>query len=335
VNKAVLTLVTISIAMSCGHAKAQQDCRALNNNMERLACYDRASGYAAQSATPSDTPTDAQPSDTSPAKSTPDEPSWLKYFQVRDQGTANQAGKDPATFSASRNKGEDVSLIQAAVIWSGPPLNAAGWQPFGSVAINRNTLSKSATDVRSGAMGLTGTIFDYYESGFAIWATLSGSAREDQLKRTASNTVTSDNYVVIRGLDSGIPFKADSNEFNFFPRIGLQYEDQHEVASGSAPGTYHAYFWGARASFWPGRLSDRVQITGTYLRFHDFSTSNGLAERHDSYAKLSIDYYLLDPLAENAWLQPVIGIEREVGDNPITGSLGNNRTTLAFKLKIN
>jgi hypothetical protein len=324
----VLPLLTMATA-SClyGTASGQESCRLIADDQARLACYDKANNAPAAS-----TAVDTSTPSSSAKEVTSEKPAVLKHFVVRDQGTWNNVGSDPAVFSVSRNKGQDASLIKAAVIWTGNAFNDYGWQPFASAAINRNTLKSSATDVHSANIGITGSVFDFTR-GFAIWSTFNGSAREDIKKDTASNVITFDNYVVIPFLVK--PSLADSSSFSLFPRVGLQYEDQYRVAAGSQSGTYRGTFWGARGTFSPAHLEGRVQFQAVYQRYHDISVSSDHQQRNNGYTKLTIDYYLYDPSDETIWFKPAIGLVREVGSDPLTASLRNNLTSLAFKIKLN
>jgi len=311
---------------SSGESFAQTSCRSITDDQTRLACYDKVNG----------TPTGNNAAEVSTVPAAPaqksGEPSWLKHFAVRDQGTWNNIGTDPATVSVSRNKGQDASLIKAAVIWTGNTFNDYGWQPFASAAVNRNTLKSSATDVHSANAGITGSVFDFSQ-GFAVWSTLSGSAREDIKKDTASNTATFDNYLAIPAFVH--PAETGGSAFSLFPRVGLQYEDQYRVAPGSHTGTYKGSFWGGRGVFTPGQLGGRLQFQAVYQHYHDFSVSSDVEQRTNSYTKLSVDYDLYDPTDETSWFKPVIGLSREVGSDPLVGSLRNNITSLALKLKVN
>jgi hypothetical protein len=189
--------------------------------------------------------------------------------------------------------------------------------------------------VRAVTVGTTGAILDYYETHFAFWPTLSVSARQDNKLHTSGSTALLDIYVVIRGLADGIPFRPGSHEFRFFPRFGGQVEDQRKVAQGSVAGAFTGYFGGVNLVYWPGVISDRIQLSASAQRFRDSSAPTGASERRMNYSKAGVDFYLYDQNDKTSWIQPILGIDREVGSDPITGTFGANRTTIGLKLKIN
>jgi hypothetical protein len=296
---------------------AEKDCTAIGDDKDRLACYDKNSGVTPKAADERTRP-----------------PVWAQRISVRNKGTLNNLGKDPAAFAFTRKDGEEAMQAQAALVVLGPAAES-GWQSFAAAAINRDTLAKTKTDVRTVSGGVSGTLINYLDHGFALWPTLSVSQQTDLQAKTESTLGTIDTYVPIKGLADGIPFESGSNEFRLFPRFGYQFEDRHRVKEGDVAGSLQGYYGGIRFEFWPGKFSSRIQLTALGQIYRDSWVDEGLSKRTLRYSKLSIDYYFYDPNDKDAWFTPILGIEREVGDDPVFGVVGANRTQLSFKIKIN
>lgn len=300
-------------------AFAQTDCVNIADDKERLDCFDKANGVVKP---PQETKFQNRPS------------VWAQRIKIRSDGAWDNLGKDPAVLSMSSVNGEDASQIKAAMVVLGPA-SSNGWQPFGSFGVNRDTLTKSKSDIRTLTAGISGTIFDYLASGFSLWSTPSLSGRENIVDHTASTVLRLDNYVAIKGLADGIPFSVGKNDFRLLPRFGFQSEDQRKVKAGSISGRAQGAFLGFRFDYWPGQISQQVQLTALSQFYRDSSIDAGMTKRSTKYHKISMDYYFYDQNDKNAWFQPALGIGREVGEDPVFGVPNAGRTQIGLKLKIN
>jgi len=296
---------------------AQTECAKISDDKDRLACFDKAFDVK-----PTATKFQGRPSIAA------------QRIKLRSDGAWDNIGKDPASLSISRVNGEDASQIKAAVVVLGPAFDN-GWQPFASYGINRNTLTKDKADVRAVTAGLSGSVFDYVDTGVSLWTTVSAAYRENKIDDTQSALARVDTFVAIRGLADGTPFPAGSNDFRLLPRFGFQFEDQHKVKQGAVAGNARGGFVGLRFDYWPGSISERLQFTAQTLRYRDFTVEALMTKRDTSYHKAGIDYYLYHPNDKSVWLLPVISLEREVGEDPVFGIPKAGRTQLSFKLKIN
>jgi len=309
--------ITVLVGCTPLIAWAQEDCKAITDDAKRLACFDQQFGV-----------------EKPPPKFQELRPVWVTRIKLRDEGTWDRLGKEPAAISASRVNGEDASRIKAGVVVLGPATEG-GWQLFGGIGINRNTLTKDRADVRSITGGISGSIFNYYETGFSLWSTITLGARENKVDNAESSFARIDNYVAIRGLADGEEFAKGKNEFRLLPRFGVQLEDLHRVKQGSTPGNAQSVYLGLRYDYWPGAISDRVQLTAQTQRFRDTSVDTGMQRRTVSYHRLSADYHFYDQNDKTAWVTPILSLEREVGEDPLSGVPRVGRTQLSLKLKIN
>ncbi len=331
---AISTLCWLGLINLSDASADNRPCVNIGNNLERLACFDREAAKVDESSAEEaiGVPSPDQPRTLVQSKFAA-KPAWLEGFTVADEATLSKLGTNAATIAASQTRGERSSIVKAAVLWTGSALNERGWQPVVAAAINRNSLTSSATDVRTLALGLYGPLGNYPD-GVGVSSSISASARKDYRKHTAGEAVTFDNYLLVRGLADGTPFLRQSNEFQVFPKYGIMLEHRRKVAAGQSTGTSLGAFAGLYATLWPGAISDRLQISGSVQYFRDVDSNGGIPRRNERYAKLTVDWYLFDRQQKDFWLQPIIGIDREVGDDPVTGSFGNNRTTLALKIKV-
>ena len=295
------------------------DCMKIQDDVARLGCYDKKNGFSRSEKVVE------RPEAVGGVKE------LFRDFSVRDEGTYQKLGKNPASIQQNRVKGEDASSIKAAVIWKGPALTDSGLQPFASYSINRNTLASARTDLRTSMLGLTATLGDYLADGYGFWPMLRLSDRQDKKDLMKSSLAVLDTVFVYKPWVQGIPFESG---YVFAPRVGAAYENVREKKM-FATGTYKGGFISFEGSYWPTFISDRLEVRAKYQRYTDQTAPTSLAKRLVNYSSLAFDIYLFPPSQKDYWLQPVIGIEREVGNDPLTGKTGLNSTTIGLKLLVN
>jgi len=339
VIRALIVIGSVALFLS-KNSIAATDCPEISDDVQRLVCYDKLHNRKVPDVTTA--PKGPQEPSTAAAPSN-QPPMWLRRFRVRDDGNyTGGIGKNPASISLGHVNGQDATIAKAALIWAGDPFNDLGWQPFASYGVNRNTLASSATNTQVLTLGATGawTVRETKKDS-TVLSVASLSAREDRKSKTASDAVLLDNYLVIGELSGAYQFGKNAtssvarHEWNLYPRFGLLSEDQQKVKAGNAIGRSIGFFGGARVEYWPVPISDRIQVTLQSHRFRDSSADAGLQKRKLGYTKFSIDYYLYDPDDKTRWLKPIIGLEREVGSDPIGAVAPTNRTTIGLKLLIN
>lgn len=311
-------IAALMVAILSSVAGAATDCTSIQDDLVRLGCYDKNVGFKKPEKKPNE-------------KSAPQRPEWATYFSVRDEGTYQKLGKNPASFLYNRVKGEDASAIKAAVVWIGPAWTDDGLQPFASYGLNRNTLASQRTDLRTAMVGLTTIFGDYFKDGIGYWPTLKVSDRKDKKELQAGNAAVLDTLIVIKKLNNGIPFEGG---FVLNPRIGAMYEDVRENKT-KPTGKYAGGFAALEGSYWPVAISTQLEIRGRLQRYADRSAGTGLSKRYLNYASLAFDFYLFPPAQKDYWLQPIFSVEREVGGDPVIGKYGINTTTVGLKLLVN
>lgn len=333
-----------------------QECNTLDNDAERLRCYDvkfpRKPATAAVAVAPQASAS-APGIEPPPAEKATVLPRFLKNFKLANEATPSGALRtDPASFSYAKLNSEEYSTVQAALIWEPAEswfpkdsyLATYGWGPIASYSINRNSLSTKRADSRQGAVGLYGTLFRISapkEDGALIApialgmvTKLEAAYRRNKVDDTESSIYTLDNWFVSKWLFDGIPY---TETFAWFvtPRLGLQLDDRKRVKPGSPLGETRAVFGQIKADLFPGMLSDRMKVSLLAQRYVDLSASDGLAKRYETFAKVGVDFILYPPRAPGATLQPSIGLERSYGADLLSGLPKQGLTQLVFKLKVN
>lgn len=294
----------------------QKKCIDISEDKDRLSCFDKLFGVAPKEVKYQPIPSEFQ-----------------RRVKLRADGDWNNLGKDAASLSISHVNGEDASQIKAAVVVLGNASDS-GWQPFAAYGINKNTLTKDKSDIRTATVGYSGSLFNYFENGFSIWPTVNAAYRENRIDDTQSTLVKVDSVVAIKGLADGAA-DAAQNSFRILPRFGFQFEDQSKVKAGNIAGNARGGFIGLRFDYWPKVIADRLQFTAQTQKYRDTTVDSQLKKRDTTYTKFGFDYYLYDTNNKAEWFMPILSLEREIGENTLTGQPAANRTQLTLKLKIN
>jgi hypothetical protein len=333
-----------------------QECNSIEGSADRLICYD--AKFPRTVTTPDAIPPPVAPAviptfDPPPVETGTKLPAFMKNFKLANEATpSGSLRSDPASFSYAKLNGEEFSTVQAALIWApsdswfpaGSYLADYGWGPIASFSMNRNSLSTKRADVRQGAFGFYGTLFRIHgtkEPGTLIAPIALGvvtkfeaAYRRNKVDDTESVIYTMDNWFVSRSMYDGIPYSSRLAWF-ITPRFGLQLDDRRHAKAGDPLGERRAIFGQLKADLYPGAISDRMKISLLAQRYVDLSSSNGLTERAETFAKAGVEFLLYPPRLQNAVLQPSIALERSYGADLLNGLTKQGLTQLVLKLKIN
>jgi hypothetical protein len=300
-----------------------QSCLKIKDDKERLACFDLAH----------------RPPPPAPATTSNVEPKndsdWL--VQIREQGLPKLLTvAESASIGFVHENHRNSALLKASVIAIGPAFSDYdyGWHPFVSFDINQNLGATKRANTKIFGAGTRGIIFDYSQTGFALDSTVKLGAKKDSEAHTESVQLLFDNAIVIKGWATGRPWHPGKTTFQFVPKMGLSYEDLREVAAGGAPGHASSGYWGGGLTVWPSFLGKRVQLNAQAQRFADLNVSSALKKRFENFYSFGVDFYLFDPMTTLAF-SPIIGLVREVGSNPLNGTVEANRTALVLRFKLN
>jgi hypothetical protein len=264
-------------------------------------------------------------------------PPFISYLTVRDEGLPSSlAIAGPAFIGFVKNGEKESTVAKVSAIFTGPALTqgGSGTAPFASLSIARDLTGSVARDTVGGRLGVKTTLFDYTETGLAVDATASVSARRDRIRATTTQGVLIDGKLVQKHLAIGEPFGSSGFPFQLVPRIAVGIDRVANAPKSAAVGQNTFALVGASLVAWPS-LIPRLEISGRYQYLHDFSTTNGLVERRATYQEYGLNYYLYEPSDEKAVFQPVLSLSREFGDDPTTGVVALRRTTLGLKFKVN
>jgi hypothetical protein len=261
---------------------------------------------------------------------------WL--VQVREQGLPKSLTvADPATVGFKHENQRDDLLLKASVVALGPAFSnsGSGWYPFLSFDVNQDLSApktKRANTKTLGA-GVSGTIFDYASLGYALDSTFKVASKKDSEAHTESIQTIFDNAVVLKRLVIGAPWNPAATSFQLIPKFGGSYEDLRKVKSPQPIGHYTSLYTGAALTVWPS-FHHRVQLNALAQRFLDTNASGGLEKRYANFYSFGVDFYLFDPTKEVPFT-PIIGLFREIGTNPLNGTLDANKTVLTLRFKFN
>lgn len=303
-----------------GNAVAQ-DCTSIPDDILRLNCYDKHSGFQ-------------------PPPAPPPQPSISKTLKLADEMTPKGIGSDPASASLARKDGEEFSVIKAAVTWQpdfslfdNTLLGKYGWGPYLTYALYRNTLVGKVADTRNLSTGFTGTILNIDKVGFAFFSKFGYTYREDDIEPSRTDVFVWDNTLVADWLRCGIPTEGNVACY-VFPRAGLIYEDKRRAKAGTPTGERSGAFVNIKGELYPGLLTDRLKFGGTWQRFEDNSASDGLDRRGETYKKIFVEYIFYSPLDDPA-VKPSMALERSTGADPLNGIPRAGLTQFTVRLKIN
>lgn len=305
-----------SIAVAGDVKDATDECLSIADNEKRLACYDKAMKREKPEAPV--TKIDAVPA---------------IRFRVLQKGDYDNFAKadvaaKPATFDFQRKDGQDGSRVQLGVIAVGSAFNDAGWQPFGSLAWNRDATGDvtKRKDLRDAGIGVTGTLLQSNDLEWSLHSTVRYRHRQDLYGTKDGNAIGIHGNVVKLGW-------ADAKPFIFVPYVGILLDKRN--GGGTTDGHWNSAYIGttltAPLSNWIRGLS----ISGTFERFHDYSTPNGQLKRSTSSASPSITYEFTDPEDKTVKLRPSISLSRQIGEDVRAGGSQENKTMLSFGLKYN
>lgn len=305
-----------SLAIAGDQKGAADECLSVGDDAKRLACYDKALKREKPEAP--GTKVDAVP---------------RISFRVLQKGDYDNFAKadvtaKPATFDLQRKDGQDGSRVQLGVIAVGSAFNDAGWQAFGSLAWNRDTTGDvtKRKDLRDAGVGVTGTLLQTDDLEWSFYSTARYRHRQDLYGTKDGNAVGLHGSVVKLGWVDGRPLI-------FVPYVGLLLDKTN--GGGATDGQWNSAYIGATLAVPLKNWIRGLSISGTFERFHDYSTPNGQSRRSASAASPSITYEFTDPDDKTVKWRPSVSLSRQTGEDVRASGIPENKTVFSFGLKYN
>lgn len=255
---------------------------------------------------------------------------------VRDTSTGIDFAKpnfglQGASLSFLRKDGEDATNAKLALFGYYTPKDALPYQPFFGVSWTRDGTPSKRSDIRDVSVGAVGNLFEPIgENGkqFTLLATW-------QLIRRTDLFGTGDGNLFRAHFDSiYVPWAGGRSfsGFNVIPQVGYLLHDRTD--GGAQEGTWHSAYAGININK-PFEIgAQRFQASLLARRLYDLSVPGGNDERRDKYLKLTLNYYFYNPEDKSAVLQPSLFLQREVGNDFLSGISKTNKTTAGINFKL-
>lgn len=304
------------VAIAGEQTGATDECLLIVDDAKRLACYDKALKRVKPEAP--GTKVDAIPA--------------IRYRVLQKGDYDNFAKADvtakPATLDLQRKGGQDGSRVQLGLVAVGSAFNDAGWQAFGSLAWNRDATGEVAKrkDLRDAGIGVTGTLLQTDDLEWSLFSTVRYRHRQDLYGTKDGNAVGLHGNFVKLGWVDGKPFI-------FVPYAGLLLDKRN--GGGATNGQWNSAYAGATLTVPLNNWVRGLSLSGSFERFHDFSTPNGQAKRSASWASPALSYEFTDPEDKTVKWRPSLGLSRQTGEDVRAGGGRENKTVLSFGLKYN
>ena len=321
-------LVVTPLGFACAQSVSTSACSQIDNTNDRLTCFDKAFPRVAPRTVAAETP----PVVPAPASRIVD-PVPLVSLRVLQQGDYdNYANADvvakPAIFSVQRKDGIDSSLVKLGVLAVGRAVNDLGWQPFASVAWDRDTSGPATKhkDTREVGAGITGTLLQTDDAEWSLFGTARYKHRNDLYGASGGNSWGMHGSLIKLSWVNAQPAI-------FVPYAGFLSDQRTSAADGA--GRWDTAYVGSSLTVPLTRLFRGLTISGTYERFKDTSIPSGELRRSSKFAKADVAIEFTDPEDKTAKLRPTISLSRQVGDDVRGGTGSQNKTILSLGVKYN
>ncbi|NTU44848.1 MAG: hypothetical protein HGA99_04900 [Chlorobiaceae bacterium] len=250
-------------------------------------------------------------------------------FCLREKGDFDNFGqpdvaKSPAKLDFQRKDGQDGSRVKLGLIMVGSAFNDT-WQPFGSLAWNRDASWNvaSRTEIRDAKVGVTGTAYQTDDLEWSLHSTVTYRYREDRYGTKDGNAF---------GLHASIVKLAwvNAKPFIFVPYFGLLLDEQN--GGSVTDGKWESAYFGATLTIPLNNWIKGLSISGNYETFQDDSAPNGQPKRSASVASTSLQYSFTDPDDNEVKWRPSISFIRKTGEDVRSGGTRENMSVLSFGL---
>jgi hypothetical protein len=227
-----------------------------------------------------------------------------------------------------------AAILYAAAVLPIPGTELSPYQPFLSYSINRDALTNPKTDAGIAHEFGTG------DTGLALVSTITVGERSDHIQHQSSAIATLQNQLVIPQLANTAIIAPDGKSlvtpYQVFPLFGYFYQNEQVVPAGQQTGHRDGPYIGLSASFAPGAyiswIGERFTITGTFQSYWDVSAAPSVGKQTLRYTTISLSYL---SSKEVSWFKPYLFIERDIGSDPVGGTLSANRTLVGLKASLN
>ncbi|MBK8072905.1 MAG: hypothetical protein IPK34_13220 [Ramlibacter sp.] len=253
---------------------------------------------------------------------------------LRDSSTAvvnpggSELGAKGASLSILYKDGEDHSLAQVGLFgyWNARDVATLPVQPFIGASWQRDPTATPKNDIRDLTAGVVTQPWGVGAAGgFIPLIILQGIHRTD-----------------LYGTKDGTLFRAHADllwpplsrgTFSIVPHVAGLWHRRTE--GGAQEGWWRSAYAGVVVSAnWPLPNSQSITTSLLARRFYDVSVPDGNEKRRDKYLKLGLDYNLFDVNDTNAAFQPSLFLQREIGENFLTGVSKANKTSFGIRVKL-
>lgn len=310
-----------SCAAIAGDQKGNADeCFSILDDAKRVACYDQALKRP-------------KPEEAGATVGTTVPPIPAISFRVLQKGDYDNFAKadvtaKPATFDIQHKDGQDSSRIKLGLIAVGAAFNDAGWQAFGSLALDRDATGdiKKRKDLRDIGLGVTGTLLQSNDLEWSLFTTVRYRHRQDLYGSLDGDAVGFNANIVKLGWVSGKPVI-------FVPYAGLLLDRRN--GGGTTNRQWNSAYMGATIKIPLGNWITGLSVSGTFEHFQDYSVSNEQIKRSASSGSPEISYEFTDPEDKATKWRPSVSLSRQIGEDVRAGGSRENKTMFSFGLKYN
>jgi hypothetical protein len=201
-----------------------------------------------------------------------------------------------------------------------------------STAWNRDATGKTPSDLRDAAVGITGPLWDAYEPRWTISPNIRFRHRTDLYGTQDGNALVMQGNLIILPLVNSAPGK-DKFSYVLVPYFGAQAENRQ--GGGSDEGHWRSSYLGANLNANLNMLMPRLSAAATVQWFRDqFAPANNL-RRTKNFSSASLSYALTDPEDKSITVRPALTLQRNVGNDLLSGNGNVNKTVFGLTLQIN
>ncbi|NUZ06744.1 hypothetical protein [Piscinibacter koreensis] len=246
--------------------------------------------------------------------------------------TGVELGEKGASISVQREKGEDASMVKAAVFGRWGAYFGGRVQPFIGASWLRDGTDAGKSDIRDLTVGSVGPLWESSGPGhelFSLLSTLQLTHREDLHGKGDGHLLRTHFDLVWVPLASGSLLGG----FSVVPHVAALWHKR--TGGGAEDGNWSSGYAGVAVSKPFGIGQQRFKASLLARKLYDIDVPGKNTKRRDKYVDVSLDYYFFNPEDKGAALQPSLFITREVGTDFLSGVEKTNKTTAGFRLKFN
>lgn len=298
------------------------ECLALQKTDERLACYDRQTGF--------------QPKEAPKVEQRP-----AVRWKVRDSGTvspvgAADIGSKAGQFQIGDSDGKNFTTAKVGIVGVGRAINRPGgffdgWEPFFGLSWDRDTSAKVPKDLRQYVVGITGQVFAPPPGGTTAMPTVRFGYR-DEKKAHTSGGFANLHVDIIHLPWVTSPEGPGLNAPAFVPFLGVLTRASNASPGATTDGTYTGLYLGAKYELKLGAIVERLSASAQAQYFKEVAAPGANDKLRMRYVSVGLKYDLVDPKATSGWV-PSLSLTHQHGTDPVSGEGPAKKTTLALGVK--